>query len=479
MRFLIGKILIFDMYTIDQLAELTYTNKQGNKVGFRIHKIGRLHKLLQFMSHAKDNSGTGNEPLEWNCTIFDQWRKDYNVSSDGTGIGKDIDIHPDTISSNVSLPHALVDEDTTNIKNQSQEEPTKVDSQSLSTIQEERLIKVTPKTSQKKTPPAVTTQSPLTAFGFHAPDSLMSPISSRAASFKKQNQAVLPMFHVTTGPGIGGIRRGSGTNSGGPTDGGVGGGCNGLGGAAGGAGTGGGGGCGGGNATHGSSRGGGIPSDFGGGGGVGGAFSGTGTPYNPFIAELEAWRKISHKTNQYIKLKRDEDWPRWLTKFQQRAKEDAFERVLDRAQHLHTCTLGASQELWKLQVNFLAMILEFCLETSIGQFYVTCLIDTSAFKVWFAVKDHYFTSTAALHASNDILTKLQNLNITTFTKRQDFLTNIQELLQCYDQLSPNDPMSVQLKINTFQIPSVRIRSSPIPGSITKKLKPFPIQANHL
>lgn len=32
----------FEMYSIDQLAELTYTDKQGNKVDFRIHKIGWL-----------------------------------------------------------------------------------------------------------------------------------------------------------------------------------------------------------------------------------------------------------------------------------------------------------------------------------------------------------------------------------------------------------------------------------------------------
>ena len=145
------------MYTIDQLEELTYANKQGNNVGFKIHEIGRLRKLLLFMAHAKDNSGIGNKPLDWNCTMFDQWRKDYDVSSDGTRIGRDIDIHPDTISSNVSLPQALVDNNTTDDKNWSQEEPTKMDLQSLSTIQEEQSFK----TSRKKTPPAVTTQLPL------------------------------------------------------------------------------------------------------------------------------------------------------------------------------------------------------------------------------------------------------------------------------------------------------------------------------
>ena len=70
-----------------------------------------------------------------------------------------------------------------------------------------------PAPQQKKAPPAITTQLPLTAFGFQAPNSLTSPLVTRAASFKKQNQAVLPMFHVTTGPGSGGIGRGSGTNS--------------------------------------------------------------------------------------------------------------------------------------------------------------------------------------------------------------------------------------------------------------------------
>ena len=82
------------------------------------------------MAHAKDNSGIENEPLDWNRTMFDQWRKDYDISSDGTRIGRDIDIHPDTISSTVSLPQALVDDDTTDDKIRSQEELTKKDSQS-------------------------------------------------------------------------------------------------------------------------------------------------------------------------------------------------------------------------------------------------------------------------------------------------------------------------------------------------------------
>ena len=124
-------------------------------------------------------------------------------------------------------------------------------------------------------------------------------------------------------------------------------------------------------------------------------------------------------------MKRDEDWPKWLIHFQRQAREDAYERVLDKNLEIKLCPLGADQDLWKLQVNFLAMVLEFCLKTSIGQFYVTTYIDTNARIAWFSARAHYFTSSAALHASNDILTKLQNLNITTFFKRQDFLTNVQ------------------------------------------------------
>ena len=73
----------FEIYSTNELAELTYTDKQGNKVGFRIHKIGRLRKLLRFMSHAKDNSDIGNNPLDWNRSLFNQWIYDYKISPDG------------------------------------------------------------------------------------------------------------------------------------------------------------------------------------------------------------------------------------------------------------------------------------------------------------------------------------------------------------------------------------------------------------
>ena len=91
----------------------------------------------------------------------------------------------------------------------------------------------------------------------------------------------------------------------------------------------------------------------------------------------------------------------------------------------HT-SICVDRNLQKLQVNFLAMVLEFCLETSIGKFLVTTYINGNVRYVWFAVCNHYSTSTAALHASNQILTKLQKLNISIFTKQQDFLTQVQE-----------------------------------------------------
>ena len=305
-------------------------------------------------------------------------------------------------------------------------------------------------------------------------DLLISPLVSPAIGFKKTNQTLLPIFHGVTGSGTGGIGQGSGNsgtgdgvaknggvrstgggfgssdgfrgNSGAPPSGDF----DSSGGAAHGGGFGG---------SSGAAPGrGAATSETGGNGVAPGGFRGDGggvegspvTSYDPYIVELEACRKKMHKTDQYIKLKRDEDWPRWLIKFKRQAREDAYKRVLGRSKQFHLCSLGADQDLWKLQLNFFAMVLEFCLETSIGQFYVTTYIDVNARTVWFSVKDHYFTSTAALHASNDILTKLQNLNIATFTKFQDFLTNVQELIQRYDQINPKDPMSVHLKINTLQ-----------------------------
>ncbi len=84
---------------------------------------------------------------------------------------------------------------------------------------------------------------------------------------------------------------------------------------------------------------------------------------------------------------------------------------------MRNCSPGLDRELWKLQVNFLAIVLEFCLETSIRKFYVTSYVDHSARDCWFAVKAHYFTSSLVVHASNDILTKLQRLDINTFSKQ--------------------------------------------------------------
>ena len=55
----------FELYEdkINQLADLTYTDKKGKKIDFKIHDVGRLRKLLKFMSHARDNSGI-SEPIE-------------------------------------------------------------------------------------------------------------------------------------------------------------------------------------------------------------------------------------------------------------------------------------------------------------------------------------------------------------------------------------------------------------------------------
>ena len=106
------------------------------------------------------------------------------------------------------------------------------------------------------------------------------------------------MFNVTTTPGNSGIGRGSGTNNSGPGGGGRG------------FGPGGGAGGGRGNVTHGSSSGGNNPGGLGGSSGGGGILTASGTPYNPFIVELEAWRKKTHKPDHYRKLKRDEDWPK-------------------------------------------------------------------------------------------------------------------------------------------------------------------------
>ena len=172
-------------------------------------------------------------------------------------------------------------------------------------------------------------------------------------------------------------------------------------------------------------------------------------PYNSIITKSEARHKKKHTPNNYTKLKRDEDWLHWVIKFKRKAREDAYKHVLDENNELQHCSIGADCNLLKLQVNFLAMVLEFCLETSIGQFFVTTYIDGNARYVWFAVKNHYFTSSLALYASNQILTKLQNLNISTFTKLQDFLTQVQEFIQRYDQINPKNTMTTKFKINTL------------------------------
>ena len=104
----------------------------------------------------------------------------------------------------------------------------------------------------------------------------------------------------------------------------------------------------------------------GGGGGNSAGGIGLGVLYDLFIAELEAWQKKTHKPNHYKKLTRDEDWPKWLVRFQRQAREDAYERVLNKNLEFKLCSIGADQDLWSLEVNFLAMVLEYCLETSIG-----------------------------------------------------------------------------------------------------------------
>ena len=107
------------------------------------------------------------------------------------------------------------------------------------------------------------------------------------------------------------------------------------------------------------------------------------------------------------------------------------------------------------------MVLEFALKTSIGQFIVTTYIDGDACFVWFEVRKHYSTSTASLHASNQLFTKLQNLDILTFPKHQDYLTQFQELIQRYDQIESNNKMTAQFKINSLHnaVPKDKILKS--------------------
>ena len=95
------------------------------------------------------------------------------------------------------------------------------------------------------------------------------------------------------------------------------------------------------------------------------------------------------------------------------------------------------------------MVLEFTLETLMGQFIVTTYIDGDTRYVWFELSKHYSSSTASLHALNQLLTKLQNLDISTFPKCQDFLTQVQRLIQRYDQINPNNKMTAQFKINSL------------------------------
>lgn len=65
----------------------------------------------------------------------------------------------------------------------------------------------------------------------------------------------------------------------------------------------------------------------------------------------------------------------------------------------------------------------------------------------FEINQHDFSSTTSLYASNQIFTRLQNLDILTFSKCQDFLTKVQDLIQSYDRINLVK-MTAQVKINT-------------------------------
>lgn len=71
--------------------------------------------------------------------MYNQWRSDFQISSDGSPVGHYTNIKSDTTFYNISMPYGLVDEDTTDDEDQVQEESNKIDSQLMTTIQEEEL----------------------------------------------------------------------------------------------------------------------------------------------------------------------------------------------------------------------------------------------------------------------------------------------------------------------------------------------------
>ena len=104
--------------------------------------------------------------------MYDQWKSDFQISSNGSHVGQDIDIKSDTALFNISMPHGLVDRDTNNDKTQVQEESDNIDSQLMTTIQEEE--------SNQADPP-----------------SLFAP----APGFKDSNKAILSLLQGGIGSG--------------------------------------------------------------------------------------------------------------------------------------------------------------------------------------------------------------------------------------------------------------------------------------
>ena len=61
--------------------------------------------------------------------MFYQWRSDFQISSDGSRIGKYINIKPETTVSNISMPPGSGEGDTNDNKNQVQDKSNKIYSQ--------------------------------------------------------------------------------------------------------------------------------------------------------------------------------------------------------------------------------------------------------------------------------------------------------------------------------------------------------------
>ena len=100
-------------------------------------------------------------------------------------------------------------------------------------------------------------------------------------------------------------------------------------------------------------------------------------------AQLKAWHKKKHTPDGYMKLEKEEQWPWWFLSFWRHAREDEFDRVLEpkSVQSLKKCHPGSDTILWKFQVNFLAMALDYCLETGYGRFLIATYNDTNSHTV--------------------------------------------------------------------------------------------------